>query len=62
MDFGSLISNVGFPIALAVYLLDRERRNMDRLIKALEASVTVIDRSNKLEERIIEQLERLGRK
>lgn len=52
MDITQLASNVGFPIALAVYLLQRDSKTQERMIKALEKAAEVIGQNTKILEKL----------
>lgn len=52
MDIAQVVSNVGFPIALAIYLLQRDAKNNERMIGALEKATNVIEQNTKMLEKV----------
>lgn len=48
MEITELVSNVGFPIALAIYLLKREHDNNERVVNALQSATEVAEASNEI--------------
>lgn len=58
MEISELISNVGFPIAIAVYLLQREAKSNERVLAALEAATEAIQKSNVAIKDVIKKIER----
>lgn len=47
----NLISNVGFPIIIAIYLLHRFERKLDTLVDNIQALSKVIEKQSKLKDR-----------
>lgn len=56
MDVSQLIGNVGFPIGLAVYLLQQQAKTNEKIIKALQAATSAIEASNENDEKVIKVL------
>lgn len=46
-EFIKVISNVGFPIAVAVYLLIRSEKRMEVLTESITNLTTAVDKLNK---------------
>lgn len=60
MDLGSLAGQVGFPIAVAVFLLYNDYKTKERIIRSLDASTKALERSNELEEKVLEAISGFG--
>lgn len=52
MDVAATVANLGFPIALAIYLLQREAKTNERMLSILERAVATMERSNKIAEEL----------
>lgn len=61
-DFGSLVTNLGFPIAVAVYLLVERKSSTDNYLKLLERYRTDSISQASLLERAVDVLNRGSRK